>query len=755
MATYLPGLSTIHDDSSSFDPDPSNQTPRPNRTLGRNELTFGSHVESFDAEEYEAAQLEKRRNRAREKELGHGHMRKMSGAGGGKDLDVDMEEEGEDLLGERPPATKRNSAVMVSAPGDSSASTGDGVGTETETRATSVEDDSSYFLTKARQPRPSAPKEPESRERDRKEKEKEKENGRKKLPIHAQPQPSPPSNSLNVGEETSLSLRRLGSDLDRYREGEGDTELKELSEWKSGDGFELKKEGESFYSDGLKSASKEKAGKGKGKHKMTLREQENVIDSVKKENFNLKLKIFFLEDRLAKLAPDQIDAALKENIELKIEFQAARTEMKKYKRLLLEAEVARWKRDYGREKETRAHLEEQVREMRRGGRMSEGEVDEEVERLLVELDREREEREDLAAELEVARARLDEALERLEEEDAMSMSVEGRRKRAGSRLSDARWDGRSEAGGSAVSGSERRAGRGGDERREVARLERRLADLEQENASLRSQTIAQVTMLTSRNTEKEKLYDEIEVLKEEYGRLQTDFERVKRERDRERAGSRARSMIDDGGDGERSREEMEDDINAYRDKVAAMELRLEQKEKEIDDLMHDLDMRDQEHGDEVKRAEEDWKAEIDEARAAKEEMALVRLPLFCYIFFGCSMFARSGMGDRWWRIAKRRLRNLWRSLRNWTPSRRRMRIDWKNLLLNWRRHELSWLRRRRIWKRWRRKQLRSLKILRLWATKSNFLRMSWSRKIINSLSSTMSLTLPKRSWRTSRRSMNR
>ncbi|KAH8919163.1 hypothetical protein BT69DRAFT_513390 [Atractiella rhizophila] len=132
----------------------------------------------------------------------------------------------------------------------------------------------------------------------------------------------------------------LGSDLDRYREGEGDTELKELSEWKSGDGFELKKEGESFYSDGLKSASKEKAGKGKGKHKMTLREQENVIDSVKKENFNLKLKIFFLEDRLAKLAPDQIDAALKENIELKIEFQAARTEMKKYKRLLLEAQGA-------------------------------------------------------------------------------------------------------------------------------------------------------------------------------------------------------------------------------------------------------------------------------------------------------------------------------------------------------------------------------------------------------------------------------
>ncbi|KAH9466416.1 hypothetical protein Pst134EB_001473 [Puccinia striiformis f. sp. tritici] len=73
---------------------------------------------------------------------------------------------------------------------------------------------------------------------------------------------------------------------------------------------------------------------------LTLREQEKVIDEVKKENFNLKLKIYFLEDRLAKLAPDQVDLALKENVEIKVEFQTVRQELKRYKRLLLEAERA-------------------------------------------------------------------------------------------------------------------------------------------------------------------------------------------------------------------------------------------------------------------------------------------------------------------------------------------------------------------------------------------------------------------------------
>lgn len=56
----------------------------------------------------------------------------------------------------------------------------------------------------------------------------------------------------------------------------------------------------------------------------------------KKENFSLKLKIYFLEERLQKITPEHIDAALKENIELKVSFQTAQAELKKHKKMLLE-----------------------------------------------------------------------------------------------------------------------------------------------------------------------------------------------------------------------------------------------------------------------------------------------------------------------------------------------------------------------------------------------------------------------------------
>lgn len=49
-----------------------------------------------------------------------------------------------------------------------------------------------------------------------------------------------------------------------------------------------------------------------GEGAMTLREQEKVIDEIKKENFSLKLKVFFLDERMQKMGPEFNDAALKE-----------------------------------------------------------------------------------------------------------------------------------------------------------------------------------------------------------------------------------------------------------------------------------------------------------------------------------------------------------------------------------------------------------------------------------------------------------
>ncbi|KIM72401.1 hypothetical protein PILCRDRAFT_53238, partial [Piloderma croceum F 1598] len=71
---------------------------------------------------------------------------------------------------------------------------------------------------------------------------------------------------------------------------------------------------------------------------LTLRDQEKHIDNLKKENFNIKLRVHFLEERLAQLAPDQIDAALKQNINLKIEVQQRGIELKKLKKLVIELE---------------------------------------------------------------------------------------------------------------------------------------------------------------------------------------------------------------------------------------------------------------------------------------------------------------------------------------------------------------------------------------------------------------------------------
>ncbi|KAK0213470.1 hypothetical protein IW262DRAFT_1516506 [Armillaria fumosa] len=101
---------------------------------------------------------------------------------------------------------------------------------------------------------------------------------------------------------------------------------------------------------------------------LTLRDQEKHIDHLKKENFDIKIKCHFLEERLAQLAPDQMDAALKQNIDLKIELSARGQEIKRLKKLLLELEreLERMQRaaGRGRERELEEKLEERDREIR-------------------------------------------------------------------------------------------------------------------------------------------------------------------------------------------------------------------------------------------------------------------------------------------------------------------------------------------------------------------------------------------------------
>jgi len=71
---------------------------------------------------------------------------------------------------------------------------------------------------------------------------------------------------------------------------------------------------------------------------LSLREQENVIDRIEKENFGLKLKIHFLEEALRKAGPGFSEAALKENTELKVDKVTMQRELQRYKKHLTSAE---------------------------------------------------------------------------------------------------------------------------------------------------------------------------------------------------------------------------------------------------------------------------------------------------------------------------------------------------------------------------------------------------------------------------------
>lgn len=73
-------------------------------------------------------------------------------------------------------------------------------------------------------------------------------------------------------------------------------------------------------------------------NQLSLREQENVIDRIEKENFGLKLKIHFLEEALRKAGPGFSEAALKENTELKVDKVTMQRELHRYKKHLTTTE---------------------------------------------------------------------------------------------------------------------------------------------------------------------------------------------------------------------------------------------------------------------------------------------------------------------------------------------------------------------------------------------------------------------------------
>lgn len=135
--------------------------------------------------------------------------------------------------------------------------------------------------------------------------------------------------------------------------------------------------------------------------------------------------------------------------------------------------------------------------------------------------------------------------------------------------------------------------------------------LRKENSELRRQVSAQTSMLTSRNREKEMLYQEIEELK--LGHRRPDSRSVAGDSIFERSASRARdrgmSRVSEGtrdshlGDAERENYEVR--TGELRDRVSALKLENQNLRAHIDGLNEELQGFEQQYNDEFDKVEEE------------------------------------------------------------------------------------------------------------------------------------------------------
>ncbi|KAH9994662.1 hypothetical protein BJV77DRAFT_994017 [Russula vinacea] len=343
--------------------------------------------------------------------------------------------------------------------------------------------------------------------------------------------PPHPSIRRKGDEATPVALRRhiAGREEDDDPESDALNASRKEDNWEGDLGTPLNTRGK---------RSKSNATNAKGTN-LTLRDQEKHIDNLKKENFNIKLKVHFLEERLAQLAPDQVEAALKQNINLKIEVQQRGMELKKVRKLRVQ------RGDAARES---------------------GEDDAAL--------REAEERNiELEDELENVRHLLEENMDELE------------------RLKDIVEHREEDTGGSSG-------------RHHIGALQEEIRDLKgalDEHAGI----------LARREDEKDELLDQNEALLLQIEDLQHRREAETIER------SQSRAMVLEERE---SREAIEDDLNVLRDKLAAANIELQQKDDELNFKSQEITELISEHRSILDDALAERDAESDELRMQIAEL---------------------------------------------------------------------------------------------------------------------------------------
>ncbi|PFH56644.1 hypothetical protein XA68_16201 [Ophiocordyceps unilateralis] len=420
--------------------------------------------------------------------------------------------------------------------------------------------------------------------------------------------------------------------------------------YKFSNGLQTPKRPPPFSAGGTGTASR-------GGRSLTLKEQSSTIERLSKENFDLKLKVMFLSDRLDKLSEEGIREMISENVDLKTSLAVLQRDNKVLRKRVKELErkssendnrpstarsgtssagqTSRLDEDEMREEEL-VYLRERVEEYAI-----------EIERLRNEAVHRESEKRKLADMVKALGERNGEGLGRQEEADVWKDLLEqetARREQSDEenrRLRDDVFRLKREAtsangGGSQdmmhhttniynvtkkardrnsspsrpVSGQSAEGERGSNANFSAAttlveELRRESEQLRHENAELRREVGAQTSMLTSRNREKERLYQEIEDLKMAQRRLvvsgglgavvapstvdsllERSASRAGRERPQSRGSGKTKLTTADEED---EREELENRLAEMRDKVSEVRLQNQELQRELEACMEDFE----------------------------------------------------------------------------------------------------------------------------------------------------------------------
>ncbi|KAF3763405.1 hypothetical protein M406DRAFT_10839, partial [Cryphonectria parasitica EP155] len=369
---------------------------------------------------------------------------------------------------------------------------------------------------------------------------------------------------------------------------------------------------------------------------LTLKEQSSTIERLSKENFDLKLKVMFLSDRLDKLSEEGIKEMISENVELKTSLAVLQRDNKVLRRRVKELErklkdederpgtaksgassAGQTAEDY----EQNAANEEELLYLRER-------VDEyvsEIERLRQEsLNKEAEKRRmaEVVKNLQAVNAgRIGDSLGQDDETEVwreLYSQESGRREQAeednqrmgdeNKRLRDEVFRLKQELTNGTMSSTGNSAGTGLQHTTNiynitrkprpespssvtlVEELRRESEQLRHENAELRREVGAQTSMLTSRNREKERLYQEIEDLKMAQRRSGTASSTLDSILDRSASRSGVHDRPPSRGsqatrtatlDEDPEREELENKLAELRDKLSAVKMQNQDLQQEL------------------------------------------------------------------------------------------------------------------------------------------------------------------------------